>query len=144
MHHQRDDQLRPPHHFVAHLRRRLLQHPVEINVTVTRCPCSVVITQRVLCYKAGLFRMKLLPDDHVQGLVLHHNRLDVLFAPHTLQGSQYRRHLGGVGGTWINTPTAGHPSPKKKIAPLPLSVSLDFSSCLLWWKPHLDESSVWR
>lgn len=35
----------------------------------------------------------LLPDDNIQGLMLHYHRLDVLSAPHTLQRTQYRRHL---------------------------------------------------
>lgn len=37
----------------------------------------------------------LLPDDDVQGFMLHHHRLDIFSVPNTLQSCQYRRHLKG-------------------------------------------------
>lgn len=43
----------------------------------------------------GSFSTLLLPDDNVQGLMLHDHGLDVLSAPHALQCAQYRGHLSG-------------------------------------------------
>ena len=46
-----------------------------------------------------------LPDHHIQGFVLHHQRLDVPSAHHTLEHLQEGVHLGAVDGNGASVHT---------------------------------------
>lgn len=84
------------------------------------------------------------PDDYVQGLMLHHHRLDILSAPHTLQCTQYRGHLSWA--TWIKTPTIIFTLQAARILLLCYIHKVHLNLCWrsLFWRPRLKGSSAWR